>query len=185
MKQGRDHIIGCKEVGMDELVETNKTLNGTSNAITNTFGVGIDGLDESAARTYSNFTSHSLEVPTMRVSPKLHKKIGEDGSPKTRAIVGAGSCLEARALEVISDVIDAFVEDTENIECNSTEDMLNKMNTAEKLIEDEVNEIVIGSGDMVGLYLSIMKKVAGQDVYEMIMESKVKVQNVNLKLLYT
>ena len=38
----------------------------------------------------------------------------------------------ARASEIISDTINTFVEETDSIECNSTEDMCNKLNEAEK-----------------------------------------------------
>ena len=178
-KQGREHTKNCKIVGWEKIRETNKNINGTSKAMSNIFSVGTDGPEESAKRTWANFNSESCEIPSMRISPKLHKDLNKDGSPKTRAIVGAGKCMAARGSEILSDAIEAFTEGEESIECSSTEDMLAQMNRAEAIIKTEKREIISGSADIVNLFPSIKKKIAGQDIFEMVMKSKVKLENIN------
>ena len=117
----------------------------------------------------------------MRMCPKLHKPLNQDGTPRTRAIVGAGECMAARASEVIADAIDAFTENEVGIECDSTEDMIFKMNKAEEEIKKDEKkvEIIVGSADAVALYPSITKKVAGEEVFNMVVNSEVKLSNIN------
>ena len=67
--------------------------------------------------------------------PKLHKPLNEDGMSKTRPIVGAGTSLAARAFKMMANVIDAFMEGTNHDECESTADMVNKMEKAEEVIK--------------------------------------------------
>ena len=140
------HIWKTKKVLWTEIREINKELNGTSKAMANVFCVGNDESDESAKRTWSNYNSDSCTVPALRICPKLHKPLGEGGAPKTRPIVGASTCMAARASEVISDVLDAFVEGTKGIECESTEQMLARMNKAEIIIAKEGVNVIGGSG---------------------------------------
>ena len=75
-----------------------------------------------------------------------------------------------------------MTEGVESIECESTNDMLNKINAAEEELEknvDENVEIIATSADAVALYPSTTKKVAGNDVFKMVMESEITIDNLN------
>ena len=100
--------------------------------MTNTFCVGKDGPEEAAKRTFSNFHAESCNIPVFRFIPKLHKPVGPDGLPKTRPIIEATTSMATRPSEVISAVLDCFIEGTECIECISTDEMVSKINIAKK-----------------------------------------------------
>ena len=116
-KQGEEHLKGCKIVEQEKIEDVNRQLNGTSKSLSNMFCVGDSGTDDAAERTWANYNAESTAVPPMRICPKLHKDLNEDGSPKTRAIVGASSCMAARASEVLADAIYAFSEGCVTVEC--------------------------------------------------------------------
>ena len=136
-------------------------LNGTSKSMSKVLNVANDGTDEAVKRNRSNYNAESCAVPALRVSPKHHKKLGEDGIAQTRPIVGASSCMAARASEIITDVLDCFVGGNETIEVESTQEMLAKMNVAEYIVEIEGINVIGGSTDLVAMFTEIKKRVAG------------------------
>ena len=160
-EQVNEHLKDCKKVDNKQVEEVNVTLNGTAKAAANIFMVGHDGTDDGAQRCWSNYMSESCTVPVMRLCPKLHKTINKDGTPKMRPIVGAGSCIAARASEVVADAIEAFTEGEDTIECDSTTDMLAKMTEAENRMKEngDEDEMVVGSADAVALFPSVKKKI--------------------------
>ena len=115
IKQGMVHVGSDKEVCQKEITETQRRLNGTAKAMSNIFGVGCEGSEQSAKRTWSNYNSNSCSIAALRVTQKLHKDLNPDGSPKTRPIVGASSCMGARASEVLADFLDAVVRSIDTI----------------------------------------------------------------------
>ena len=179
--QGQVHIGNDKEVCRKEVEEIQRKMNGTSKALANIFGVGTDGSEQAAKRTWSNLNSSTCTVPALRLAPKLHKKLNPDGNPMTRPIVGANNCMTSRASEVASDVLVAIVDSTDEdtIECESTEDALSRVTAAEARVKRESKEAVMGSGDVVALYPKIYVDKAAADVAAHVMEADATFLNIN------
>ena len=85
-------------------------------------------------------------------SPKTHKTPDELGDPKSRPVVQASSCVTFIPGETLTEILNAALMAYPNqYECLSTEEMLAKVDKANKVIRDQG----VGSGDATALYPSL------------------------------
>ena len=103
---------------------------------------------------WDNLNSTLCSLPTMRFMPKTLKAANPGGTPQTRAVCGASSCMTTRASEGLCNVIKAVAEGhpLAGEECSSTEDMLNRTERAEKVVNAEGEKAVMLSIDAIALY---------------------------------
>ena len=179
IEMGSEHIGADKQVNWKEIKETQANLNGSSRAFFNIFNVGSNGSEQASKRVCSNITSSSWVVPTLRITPKLHKKNKDNGMPHTRPLVGASNCMSSRCSEIVADVLDVLIEAGTDFESNSTEDTLNKVENAEKIIEQKGKNVINASADVVALFPSIPIEEAAKDIYQLVIESEVEMTNIN------
>ena len=83
--------------------------------------------------------SAACNVPEIKVLPKLHKATIDKGDSKTWPVVGASSCLNSRAGNLVADVLETVMNaEGRDSEYYSTEEVANKLDTAsEKILKGQ------------------------------------------------
>ena len=80
----------------------------------------------------------STVIPLMIITNKDHKKTGEDGTPAVRPICGAGTTINQRASDALTDILQSVAKSEENTssECTSTEDYISRVEDLNRAIRD-------------------------------------------------
>ena len=141
--QGAVHTSLGRKVGWKEIYPTQRRLNGVSRGFNNTFQVGGNGSEKSAKRVFDNYNSNACIIPILKVLLKSHKPLRPDGNPQMRPVVGAYNCMTSKASEALCDVIGGMLvkHPSAGEESISTEDMLSKLEVAEKQVKQNLYDI--------------------------------------------
>ena len=125
-----------------------------------------------------------MDAPVLRATAKTHKKVGEEGIPKSRPIVGASKGLTTPLGELLSDLIEPVSRmNQDSQEAMSTEEVLRKItDTNKSLREERVESIALGSMDVVALYPSIDQVLSAKIVAETIIESEIEYVGVDMSM---
>ena len=125
-----------------------------------------------------------MEAPTLRSTAKTHKATGDNGVPKSRPIVGASKGLTTPLGELLSDLIEPLSRMNEDSdEAQSTEEVMRKIEEANKILAEKgVNDISLGSMDVVALYPSLDQEESAKIVAESIMESEIDIEGMDLDI---
>ena len=127
-------------------------------------------------------SSQSGTIPHLYLMPKLHKKNNEDGTPQTRAVVGAANGMTTRGGELVCGVLSALVRcHPEQEECPSTEACLCVMEDSEEVVKRTGVNVIVGSMDAVGLYPNLDVLMAAREVAKEIMESQINMANIDFR----
>ena len=114
--------------------------------------------------------------------PKSHKKIGEDGLPRTRPVVAGAGGMTTRAGELICDIVDSLTKANPNPEeCPSTTDCVSTMEDAEDIIQRKARFVVFGSIDADSMFTKMRMQMAAKQVAQEFIESNIKLQNIDYR----
>ena len=81
-KQGEPHVKGDRVVHWEEIEDAKRVIKGHMTSITNIFSMGEDWGESWEGRVRRTAMEKITMVPQMRMSPKDHKSVGEDGVQK-------------------------------------------------------------------------------------------------------
>ena len=109
LSMAEDHTASDQETTPEEVRTSQRVLSATAKALGNVFGVGLAQSHSGYARCMDNLGSAAEDVPTMRVLPKNHKKLGPQGHPQSRPVVAASTGISSRAGDMISDVLEPMI----------------------------------------------------------------------------
>ena len=158
-RQGDAHTECDRKCRPGEKEQIQTRLNNLSRGVSKVFKIGENWGDNNASRCWSNLTTEACVAPLLYPSPKIHKSPDDKGDPRSRPVVQASSCLTSRPGEIVADVLEAALQSLPvTNECQSTEDMLSRIDKARHVIEDEGINICVGSGDVKALYPSLLHK---------------------------
>ena len=104
-EQGLVHTKLGKKCGWPEIRKACRRVTAVSRGFCNCVQIGMNGSDNDAKRTFDNYNTYACVIPVLKVLPKSHKPLREDGNPQTRPVVGAYSCMTSRASKHICDMI--------------------------------------------------------------------------------
>ena len=118
----------------------------------------------------------------MYPSPKVHKPPDDKGDPKSRPVVLASTCITSRPDKVLADILEVTLQSmSDNLECQSTEEMLAKINRANDTIEKEAKDIYVGSGDAIALYTSLQHEASAKYCSDLIKRCPARFANVDTR----
>ena len=122
----------------------------------------------------------NLVIPQLYLLWKDHKKIGDDGLPKSRPVCGASQTLNTEMSEWVSDILESTLATMESSEVISTEDLMSHVDMLnEKWAKDkfkvERGEIFIGSLDATALYPSLLTKKCAKLCGQLVSESDLEI----------
>ena len=110
----------------------------------------------------------------------MHKEPDVHGDPRSRPIVQASSCLTSRPGELIADVLEgALAAFPISTECQSTEEMLARVDEATKEVEENGKNICVGSGDVTALYPSLEHNTSARLCSELILTTPASFSNID------
>lgn len=182
LRQGSKHIGSSCEVTWEEVRAIQRKVTAHAKGIAKAVTLGEAQGDRNAQRTWDNVTNDSSSVPSMKLLPKTHKPVDEMGDPKTRPVVGASCSLNARAGDLLTNILVGVVKGAdEQLEAESSEHVLSSLEDAEDIIEKEAKRVVVGSLDAVGLFPNLDVEEAAKECRLEIEESKVEFQGHKLR----
>ena len=137
-RQGDVHTLKDRKITQDEKEQTQSRMNNVARSLSKIFNLGKNWGDKNSTRCWNNMSTEACLSPTMYPSPKVHKLPDGNGDPKTRPVVQANTCITSRPGEIIADVLEACLQSLpEDKECQSTEEMLVKINQAAIVIKKD------------------------------------------------
>ena len=154
-RQGDSHTEKDRKIDDKELEQVQARMNSLSQGLTKVTGVGACWGDKNTARCWNNLITDACVAHLLYPSPKVHKPVDGMGDSKSCPIVQASSCVTSRPGEILADVLEAaLLSFLEQQECQSTEDMLakvDKVDVANGLIRESAKDVCVGSGDCGGI----------------------------------
>ena len=181
-RQGDQHTAADRKVSEEELRRIQARMNVLARSLGKVMGLGTNGGDRNAAICWGNLSTEACISPLLYPSPKTHKDIDDQGDPKTRPIVQANSCVTSRPGEVLADLLEAaLMAYPEQAECRSTEEILAKIDAENMTVKEMGVNVVVGSGDVVGLYPSLRHHESARMCGKMVLDSPATFKNVDLK----
>ena len=108
-RQGMVHVGKDKEVTWTEAMGHQTTCSSHGQALCNIMNVGEwaggGGGEGGARRAWENVGGTACSIPPLKVLPKTHKDLEENGDPKTRPVVSSAAGMTSRAGNMIADII--------------------------------------------------------------------------------
>ena len=100
--------------------------------------MGTNGTEQSAKIMFESYSTYACVLQILKMLPKSHKPLREDGNPQTRPVVGAYSCMTSRTSEHICDLLMGMLTKHQlaGEESISTEDMCSKLEPAERKVRE-------------------------------------------------
>ena len=179
-RQGDLHTLKDRMIGQGETEQIQTRMNNLSRGLSKIFKIGNDWGDKNAQRCWNNLSTEACVVPLLYPSPKIHKPPTSEGDPQSRPIVQDSSCITSRPGEIVADVLEAVLHSAKRSqECQSTEDMLAKIDLARDVIEAEGDNICVGSGDVVALYPSLLHEHSAEVCADLIRNSPADFSNID------
>ena len=182
-RQGDGHTVCDRKISTQELEQTQTRLNNLSRSLCNIFKVGSHWGDRNTARCWGNAITDSCIAPLLYPSPKTHKDLDISGDPKSRPIVQASSCITSRPAEILSDILEGALKSFPTLtECQSTEDMLVRVDKANVEVRARGKDVCVGSGDAVALYPSLKHKLSARLCAEVIRTCPANIDSVDYRM---
>ena len=181
-RQGDIHTTNDRLISEMELDQIQARMNNLSRGLAKITGIGSNWGIKNEIRCKNNLITDASIAPLLYPSPKTHKELDQAGDPKSRPIVQASSCVTSRPGELLADVIEAALLSFPNQqECQSTEEMLAKIDSANKVIQSEAVDVCVGSADVVGLYPSLEHLESAKLCGELILMCPASFKNIDVK----
>ena len=180
VEQGRKHVKDDKEINWKEATAYQNHLSGHTRVLVKVFNVGAQWGEKNEQRVVGAYTTKATVIPVLTTMPKDHKPLDENGDPKTRPVCKASSCANGRISDLVSDVLDKVanvVKDT--AECKSTEEMLNKIEEAVKVILEKGENVIVSSEDVSGLFPNLEIKMCSKICADAVRHSELKFEGVD------
>ena len=130
-----DHIKGDKEIAPEEVRKCQTILTTTAKALANIIGLVKDQSQKNYSRCMDNVGSEAEDAPTLKIMPKVHKPLNQEGIPQSRPVVAAASGLSSRAGDILADFLAPIVcLYTPRMEDKSTEEVLAQLEETQKML---------------------------------------------------
>ena len=177
------HTEGDEEIDWRKLKEIQKHVTAHARSLARVFNLGKGEGDRNRIRCHENITTWAQHPPVLRSMAKTHKAPNQDGSPKTRPVVGASSGMGTGLGEILSDLVrPVYMARKKQFECQSTEEMVHQIEEANQRMEREgVKDVMVGSLDVVSLYPSIDQEMGARIVAEELINNGVRYQGVDIQ----
>ena len=82
-QQGAVHLKGTKEVWWPEIRAAQKLTDSVARMFSNIVFIGGNLSENSAKRTFENYSTSACIIPILKLAPKTHKPLQPDGNPAT------------------------------------------------------------------------------------------------------
>ena len=95
------------------------------------------------------YSTESEIVPPLSINPKDHKKLQENGDPKSRPVCDGSSCQNCRLSNIVCEILTPLVKGASGSEeIESTEELLSMVQRVNKEMQEEGErgEVVAGGG---------------------------------------
>ena len=179
-KQGDKHTLHDRKISWEEVEKSQSRMNNLSRSPANIVGLGSNWGEKNTNRCWGNIATQSCIVPLLYPSPKTHKPVDPEGDPVSRPIVQASSCVTSRPGELLADIIEAAIMSYPgHSECQSTEDMLAKVDKAAETIREVGKDVCMGSGDAVALYPSLLHEESALYCADVIRRCPARFENID------
>ena len=194
-EMGSVHTDKDREIQCEEIRDTQRRLNGHTSS-----WIKISGMGENwnhTERIRETCINWSYCVAPMHLLYKDHKERREGEVLKSRPVVSSCSGMGIHLNNILSEFVEPIADNVEGkIEVISAEDMLNKIDRLNKLIEVQekekqegievkemidLGEAILTGADAVSLYPSLLKYATAATVGEEAVKTKVKWSNINYK----
>ena len=178
----RGHTCKDREIDWVELKRIQWEVTAHARCLARVFNLGGEEGPRNKVRCHDNITTWAQHPPVLRSMAKTHKPPNPDGTPKTRPVVGASSGLGTGLGELLSDLVRPVSQARgSQSECQSTEEMVSRIEEANQRLQDEqVQDLMVGSLDVVALYPSIDQKVGARIVAEEMLRNGVRYRGVDI-----
>ena len=166
------HLDGTVPATVEEYETSEKLLNAHMRSWSRIFNYN--------ERVASNFQAKNNEIPPLYGTRKDHKYVPPEDvnkGPPQRPVCGAVVASNYRLSHFISSIIQPIINDAAE-PCTSTEDLLSRIDQLNE--RENLDNCIIGSMDVSALYPSIDIEFSVDKCVEMIYESNVKFENVNI-----
>ena len=126
-------------------------------------------------------------VAPLYVLLKDHKPVVEGELPKTRPVCSSQQGLNYHLQNTLSDIIEPLAEEVEgSIEVGSTEDLLHEVDKLnawwkEHHLDEDLEDVMTLGCDAVSLFPNLKKEETAQELFQEMVDSKVKVEGVSWK----
>ena len=171
------YIEGDEVIDRNEAEHAQCELTTHCRAVAEIFSLGKNLGPINTARSVANVSSWAVDVLKLKLLPKVHKTLEQNGDLKSRPLVAAASGITSRASNLVADIIDSVVRsDPDRLEDISTEEVLAQLSEAKNEVWESgvrKDEVVTASIDAVALYPNLDQVVSSQLVGQAIMNSKV------------
>ena len=168
----KPHLEGTIPATQEEYEKSEKLLNAHMQSWSR-----IMNFDK---RVSNVFEASNNEIPPLYGLRKDHKYVPpgqEEKGPPQRPVCGAVVASNYRISHFISSIIRPIIEEAEE-PCNSTEDFLSRIEKVNN--EEDLEGCIIGSMDVTALYPSIDIEFSVDKCVELIQQSNVQFNHVNL-----
>ena len=171
IRQGQEHVKNDRAIEWEEVEIMQRRVSSHAKVIVKIFNVGQAWGERNEKRVRDAYSTEAGVVPVLSTMAKDHKPLKESGDPKTRPVVNAGTSVNSRLGDVVSDILAAVNNADEHTdECNSTEEMLYHLGEAAREVAKKGKKVVVASEDADALYpnLDIIQsaKICGEAVRE-------------------
>ena len=187
LAMAHDHTSKDKVASTKQVRASQRLLSTTAKALINIFEVGMEQGYRNYTRCFDNAASEAEDAPTLKILPKVHKKLTDAGHPASRPVVAAATGMSSRAGDVLSDILEPLVLlSTPRHEDQSTEEVIAQLERAQKdLPESGCRDSMVGSLDVAALYPSLDQEASSEIVAQLVKETPIKFTNVNYRCIQT
>ena len=193
LRMGEVHTSKDIEIGWGEAAEIQKLTNGHTSSWIKIAGVGESwGHVERVRETCLN---KSICIASMYLLYKDHKETKTGEVPKSRPVVSSSGGMGIHLNNILSEFVEPLADNVKGkIEVISSEEMMNKFDRLNKLVEIQEEKLAAGEeiqqhidlaksvltgADAVALYPSLLKKTTAMIVRKEAMDSEIKWQGIN------
>ena len=178
IEMARDHIDGDEIVDTDVVKESQRVLLTTAKALAN-----IMCSRRNYERCFDNSGSAALDVPNMKLLPKVHKPPGPRGHLQSRPVVTAASGLSSRAGDQLSDFLEPLVAaQVPRFEDLSTEEVLSQLQEVqEELRTNKIKDSMVCSLDVRALYPSLDQAGSSRVIANFVKNAPTKIAGIDWK----
>ena len=105
-RQAKEHTKKDWEASWEEVVKAQKEVTDHGRALANILKIGTAVGENNAKRAFSNVNTMACDLPEADYYPKRHKKLMENGDPKTRPVCGASDTMTARTANLAGRIVE-------------------------------------------------------------------------------
>ena len=174
VRMAQEHIANNRPITEHDVNQSQRILNVTSKPLVKIFNVGISHSEKNHFRCWDNSASEACEPAKLKLLPKIHKLLKENGDPQSRPLVVAHIGVSTRAGDLVAKILEPMTTLTRpQIEDLSTEEAIAQLDeAADTMRRREINNAAIASLDVKALYPSIPHLEASQEVARFVEESQ-------------